>query len=183
MLGVVPKTGQNQTTRHEQRFGITSFVYRARRPFHPGRLYDVFLEPFFVLRFLAEEEDEEDEDDEDDEDEDGQEKKMSEKEKKEKELKKVIREREREERLQILQKEATVKQTKRTGSMGELLRSKGFVWIASTHNIMGGWQQAGNVIRIEAENPWMCFVDGWEEAPAAEVIKKVGPNPPHCSRF
>jgi len=172
LLGVVPKTGQRQTTRHEQRFGITSFVYRARRPFHPGRLYDVFLEPFFVLRFLAEEEDEEEEEDEDDEDEDGKEKNLSEKEKKEKEQKKVIREREKEARLEILQKEATEKQTKRTDSMGELLRSKGFVWIASTHNIMGGWQQAGNVIRIEAENPWMCFVDGWEEAPAAEVIKK-----------
>ena len=24
--------------------------------------------------------------------------------------------------------------------MGELLRSKGFVWIATTNNVMGGWQ-------------------------------------------
>ena len=30
-------------TRHEQRFGITSFVYRSRRPFHPGRFYDAFI--------------------------------------------------------------------------------------------------------------------------------------------
>ena len=36
-------------TRHEARFGITSFIYSARRPFHPGRLDDLFLEPFFII--------------------------------------------------------------------------------------------------------------------------------------
>ena len=36
-------------TRHEARFGITSFIYSARRPFHPGRLDDLFLESFFII--------------------------------------------------------------------------------------------------------------------------------------
>ena len=35
LLGVVDSK-QKQLTRHENRFGITSFVYRSRRPFHPG---------------------------------------------------------------------------------------------------------------------------------------------------
>ena len=28
--------------------------------------------------------------------------------------------------------------------MGELLRSKGFLWVASTNHVIGGWQQVGN---------------------------------------
>merc|ERR1712020_1033 len=33
------------------RFDIKSFVYRARKPFHPGRLNDLVLEPFFMDPF------------------------------------------------------------------------------------------------------------------------------------
>ena len=58
--------------------------------------------------------------------------------------------------------------------MGELLRSKGFVWIATTNNVMGGWQQAGNVIRVEAESPWLCDQrEMWEDNPeVAEFVSK-----------
>jgi G3E family GTPase len=49
--------------------------------------------------------------------------------------------------LEKQQEIAASKKKDRVENMGELLRSKGFVWIASTNNIMGGWQQAGNVIR------------------------------------
>ena len=61
-LDVVPNNmsaKDRKTTRHEARFGITSFIYRARRPFHPGRLRDIFLEPYFVS--VEHEEDEEEE--------------------------------------------------------------------------------------------------------------------------
>merc|ERR1712088_1101264 len=62
-----------------------------------------------------------------------------------------------------LQKEATVKQQRRNETMGELLRSKGFFWLATSRDIIGGWQQAGNVIRIEAQSPWLCKIkDVWE---------------------
>eukprot|EP00586_Coscinodiscus_wailesii_P004644 CAMPEP_0172486832 /NCGR_PEP_ID=MMETSP1066-20121228/15568_1 /TAXON_ID=671091 /ORGANISM="Coscinodiscus wailesii, Strain CCMP2513" /LENGTH=589 /DNA_ID=CAMNT_0013253033 /DNA_START=12 /DNA_END=1781 /DNA_ORIENTATION=+ len=44
-------------TRHETRFGINSFIYSARRPFHPTRLHEMFIDKFFV--FLEEEEPEE----------------------------------------------------------------------------------------------------------------------------
>merc|ERR1712045_133089 len=45
------------------RFDISSFVYRARKPFHPGRILDLFLEPYFMdpLQKLREEEDEDEE--------------------------------------------------------------------------------------------------------------------------
>ena len=55
-----------------------------------------------------------------------------------------------------LQKQAAIKQTKRVKLMGELLRSKGFIWIATSNSIMGGWQQAGSVLRLEGEGLWMC---------------------------
>lgn len=145
-------------TRHEARFGITSFIYRARRPFHPGRLGDLLLEPFFSE--MAQ--------DDDDKDDDDKEETLSEEKTKKKEENKS-------KRLQEIQKEAAKKQVIRTKTLGELLRSKGFLWIATSHDVIGGWQQAGNVIRLEAENPWMCdprMRGTWEGTPSEELVMK-----------
>ena len=57
IVGVVASS--KEVTRHQKRFGISSFIYRARRPFHPGRLYDVFLEPHFFFHGSMKEEAEE----------------------------------------------------------------------------------------------------------------------------
>jgi G3E family GTPase len=133
LLGVVPANDrQKQLTRHEKRFGITSFVYRARRPFHPGRIHDLLMDPYFVCSEVKAD-------------------------------------------LDVLQKNAKAKQVKRAEFMGELLRSKGFMWIASSHWVMGGWQQAGNILRISAEAPWMCEArEFWEGTPAEpEVLKDM----------
>jgi len=155
-------------TRHEARFGITSFIYYSRRPFHPGRLGDLFLEPYFCdMPWL------DDEDEDEDEDEEGEEKEKSEEEKKEEEEKKKKAEEEKEIRLKAVQKQASEKQVKRSGTMGELLRSKGFLWIATTNKVIGGWQQAGNVIRLEAESPWMCEIpEIWQNTPSEALIVK-----------
>ena len=45
----VQDNNQKSLTRHELRFGITSFIFTSRRPFHPGRLYDTFLGTFFTV--------------------------------------------------------------------------------------------------------------------------------------
>jgi len=138
LLGVVPDNPrQKQMTRHEKRFGITSFVYRARRPFHPGRLHGLLMDPYFMCsEFKSELEDSE---------------------------------------LAELHKDAMVKRQKRIEFMGELLRSKGFMWIASTHWVMGSWQQAGNILRVDAEGPWMCEEpELWEGTPSeTEVIRDM----------
>jgi len=144
-LDVVPNSNSKdrKITRHEARFGITSFIYRARRPFHPGRLRDLFLEPYFASVEHDEEEEE----------------KMTEAEKLTK--------------LEEDQKEADEKKIKRSETMGELLRSKGFIWIATSHNLIGHWQQAGSVIYLGAESYWMCEVrEQWEDSPSASLILK-----------
>jgi len=134
-LGVV-SNNDNSLTRHEVRFKISSFVYRSRRPFHPGRLYDSFLNPFFMTQFTNDETPDSS-------------------------------------KLVQIQKEASSKQDKRSRKLGGLMRSKGFVWIASRHYIMGGWQQAGNVLSIHSEGPWMCELrDEWEGTPLETMVLK-----------
>ena len=169
---------ERKVTRHEKRFGITSFIYKSRRPFHPGRLEELFLEPFFAeTKMDLYEDEEEEEEDESDEgigsaEKKGKENKEEKKPKKTEEEKKKEAE-EKEKQLKELQKEASKKQKIRTGKMGELLRSKGFIWIATSHDVIGGWQQAGNIIRLEAESPWMAEIrDMWEGTPSEELVMK-----------
>jgi len=110
-----------KTTRHEARFGITSFVYRARRPFHPGRLWHDFLEPFMVVHTQ----------------EDGEEGEPT-----------------AAEAITAKQDAAAKKQRFRQQTLGDLLRSKGFLWIATSHGVMGSWSHAGNMVGFEAEVPF-----------------------------
>lgn len=56
--------------------------------------------------------------------------------------------------LEKLQKQALLKQNKRKQFMGDLLRSKGFIWIATSNKHIGGWQQAGNIHRVEVAGLW-----------------------------
>jgi len=136
-LGV--NSDNKEMTRHEKRFGITSFIYRARRPFHPWRLYDNFLTPFFIFQGPKEEA--------------------------ETDLDKLQVE------LQQLQFEAGSKQDKRNQLLGGLMRSKGFIWLATSHNTMGTWQQGGNVIRLNPARPWLCDLKFmWEGTPMEEQV-------------
>merc|ERR1712027_191464 len=53
------KEGKRMPDACTARFDIKSFVYRARKPFHPGRLCDLVLEPFFMAPIELEEDEEE----------------------------------------------------------------------------------------------------------------------------
>merc|ERR1711881_782828 len=86
------KTGRKAPEACTARFDISSFVYRARKPFHPGRLEELVLVPFFMDPWQTLDEDE----DED---------KRTEEEKKQHEKEKKIE-------MEKVQKEALVKQTK-----------------------------------------------------------------------
>ena len=135
-LGVVPNNNERIMTRHEARFGISSFIYRSRRPFHPGRLNDCFLDPFFMTQFRTEDIPETSD-------------------------------------LEDVQKQAASKQNKRKELMGVLMRSKGFIWLATSNFFMGAWQQAGNVLRVMPARPWLCEMrERWEGTPMEPMALK-----------
>ena len=93
---------QGEITRHEARFGITSFIYTSRRPFHPQRLENNIILKYFVAQFLdfmddddnedgdEKETTEEDIDDEVDEDGEKLEDEMTEEERKKREKKQKV---------------------------------------------------------------------------------------------
>lgn len=83
--------GQEQTETEE--YGISSFVFRARRPFHPQRIWDFFMEDPLAT---------------------------------------------------------------------QILRSKGFVWLASRSETAGYWSHAGQVMSCEPAGTW------WAETPREE---------------
>eukprot|EP00439_Symbiodinium_sp_Y106_P014485 s2991_g2.t1 len=130
-------------TRHEIRFGITSFLYRARRPFHPVRFDETFVEKFFVLHET-----------------DAESKAQS------------------DAATRRSQAEAAKKKRLREETFGGLLRSKGFLWLANRHDLMGIFSQAGNMLTIQFPERWLTLQSAaWEgsEAERATICKDFHP--------
>jgi G3E family GTPase len=88
---------QGRHTPETEEYGISSFVYRSRRPFHPERLWNQLGETFEGV-----------------------------------------------------------------------LRAKGFFWLASKHNIIGVYSQAGNCVNTEPQRYWYAAIDRaeWPDDPA-----------------
>ena len=144
-LGSSPTANKSEMTRHEKRFGITSFLYQSRRPFHPERLYNQFIKEYFMPYSIQDEIPA-------DKDESNQEQGTTDDFQSRNDTSKLSDEELI--NLEKLQKQALLKQNKRKQFMGELLRSKGFIWIATSNTYIGGWQQAGNIHRVEVAGEW-----------------------------
>eukprot|EP00933_Yihiella_yeosuensis_P013632 TRINITY_DN12534_c0_g1_i1.p1 TRINITY_DN12534_c0_g1~~TRINITY_DN12534_c0_g1_i1.p1 ORF type:complete len:488 (+),score=121.96 TRINITY_DN12534_c0_g1_i1:100-1464(+) len=135
--------------RHALRFGITSFIYQARRPFHPVRFRKNFVERFFICP------------DFEDEDENRNAKKSKGKGKKK--LSKEEKKKQEEDTIKKQQEVAEEKQKLRTDEIGDLYRSKGFFWIASSHDHRGVFSQAGSVATVNFAEMWNVFErKAWE---------------------
>jgi G3E family GTPase len=131
--------------RHETRFDITSFLYTSRFPFHPERFHQQFIKKYFV-EAPAEEDDEEEEEEgqEDTEDEDDEKNKDIAEEKA-----KAIQE-ELEERIEEMQVDAAAKHAIRSNDWGgQLVRSKGFLWLGNLHDMKMTYNQAGSMVTID----------------------------------
>lgn len=101
--------GFGNHTPESEEYGISSFVYRARRPFHPQQLWDALDQ----------------------------------------------------------------------GWEG-VLRAKGFVWLATKHDLIGVFSQAGNCATLEPERPWYAAVpkDQWpDDERSLKVIAQLWREP------
>jgi G3E family GTPase len=130
-------------------YGIGSFVYTARRPFHPQRLFELLQTNFIVIENPGEDF-EEDHGNEDD-------------------IQEVIMndekpdDEEMEEGIPIVEVDQEVAsqrlQNKKRSVFSTVFRSKGFLWIATRPKIMGEWSQAGLMITISNFGFWYSELD------------------------
>ncbi|KAL5000881.1 CobW/HypB/UreG, nucleotide-binding domain-containing protein [Aspergillus recurvatus] len=132
-------------------YGINNFVYTARRPFHPRRLFSLIHDKFILLQSLNNEDDEDEEDNaetssnantqDSEEDSDTEITDFSEPD------------------------QSLILANKRQSPFGPILRSKGFFWLATRPSHFGEWSQAGSMLTVGCGGPWFAEVpdDAWPE--------------------
>jgi G3E family GTPase len=150
------KSLQEKGAPETEEYSIGSFVYEARRPFHPEKLFELLDSTFAIIenpqiqnipegddiddaeKVIDEDEDEEMEDDQESEEENTEE--------------------DDEENVFAFDKNEMAKrlEKKRSGPFANVLRSKGFFWLASRPKSMGEWSQAGLVLTATNYGPWFC---------------------------
>ena len=135
-----PKRARQDTTA-ASRFGIRSFVYRRRRPFHPGRLRDTVLRwlPVATNAALA-----------DGEGGDGGDPAAS-------------------AAAAVVNGAAAAPPSANVSPIRTVLRSKGFMWMSHSHETAFYWSHAGQHFEIRDEGDWWAAVprDSWPEDEAA----------------
>lgn len=155
------KSLQEKHVPETEEYGIGSFVYTARRPFHPQRLFELLQSNFIVIENPGhdfEDEDEGDDDEEGSEVDDTQDIDMTE----------GSHDEDMEEIpvVEVDQEEANKRlQNKKRSVFSTVFRSKGFLWIATRPKLMGEWSQAGLMVTIGNGGPWYCELDDsmWPE--------------------
>lgn len=153
-----------------EEYGIGSFVYRARRPFHTARLWETIREVFVVIQSEyiddGEDENEEMEDDEGGDSDNEEEEEMDVQE---------GNEGDEGETQPQLNPQARLEAKNASETFGPLLRSKGFIWLATRPLMFGEWSQAGIMLTLQGGARWRCELDEelWpQDKEVVEAIKK-----------
>ena len=114
-----------------EEYGISSFIYRSRKPFVPQKIHDLMVGNFLLQeRSDGDEAENSDETDRDEQMED---------------------ESDKEEGGSIKDRLAA----RAAGPFANVLRSKGFMWLATRPLNMGEWSQAGAILVVSNAGPWM----------------------------
>ncbi|KAF5099678.1 hypothetical protein D0Z00_001561 [Geotrichum galactomycetum] len=158
-----------------EEYGVSSCLFRARRPFHPRRLWDLLVDKFVIVQDFYEDEEDDKEDDEDEE-EINQENSKDSKEK----VKKAESSSDEENEPEMKPEEERERDKKKLRTKAEdplfqgLLRSKGTFWLASRAGSMGEWSQAGGILTVKGGPTWYCDAAD-EDLPSndPELLKSV----------
>lgn len=139
----------NEETPHNPEtleYGIGSFIYRARRPFHPKRLFDLLEAYFLILEDVSEPEADDSESQVEDMliDSNGEGTESDDEDAEMKDEDNVIAER---------------VEARRSSAFKDLYRSKGFLWILNREDCMGEWAQAGAILTVKEAGGWFACVD------------------------
>ncbi|PRW20325.1 cobalamin synthesis [Chlorella sorokiniana] len=186
-------------TPETEEYGIGSFVYRARRPFHPGRLW-ALLRRYWLLQQVdgmaaegEEDEEMEEEGQEEEEEEAGEGQLRSAAGKRPEQAGRPMPAAGGEKdsgpaedgssagitivteavaAAEVAERQAALKQ-----HFGQVLRSKGFLWLAGRDDVGGEWSQAGSVLRISANGPWFAAIpeELWPDVDPAKVRADFDP--------
>ncbi|KZM26754.1 uncharacterized protein EKO05_0010117 [Ascochyta rabiei] len=156
-------------------YGIGSFVYRARRPFDPLKLYRL-IEGKFILLQEEPEDDEDEEEEEDDASEDSASNADSVSDENTasagSDSDKVTDD--GDDKPPMSDKEILANK-KASPYFAGLHRSKGIFWLATRPFQMGSWSTAGAMLTLGSEMPWFCCVpeeDWGADADTVAAIRK-----------
>ncbi|KAL3420896.1 metal chaperone YciC [Phlyctema vagabunda] len=166
---------KNQADWH--RYGISSFVYRARRPFHPKRLFDLIHDKFILIQNVDEvEEDNGDDAHMDDDDEDDEMADSDSSAEDDKPLGSSDTEMdgiEGKEFPKEIDPKIILENKRRHPAFAGLLRSKGFYWLATRPSQHGEWSQAGGILTLSGGGPWFTTVPREDWPVDQDVVKAI----------
>lgn len=161
------------------RYGIGSFVYRARRPFDPMKLYRLIEGKFILLQEEAEE-DEDDEDDEDDEEEEKDEEvadaavHSSDADSDSNRPSSSASDSNKSSTEETQLSDAAILANKKLSPhFSGLHRSKGVFWLATRPSQMGSWSTAGAMLTLGSEMSWFCCMPEEDWGADEETVKAI----------